>query len=101
MSAFDERWKRCTEQARQAAEPPAKELSDAFVTRVLARAFERQSASLEAVWIALGWRTLAVVAVLLVSSYVVDLRAEPDSPPDTQVDRPAVEDVVADEFWML
>ena len=97
MSALEERWQKCTERARQAAEPPVPELKDALVTRVLARAWSRQTVSLEAVWVALGWRTLAVVVVVLVSTFVVELRAEPEP----QLDRPAVEDVVADEFWML
>lgn len=97
MSAFDERWKQCTERARQSTETPVPELSDALVTRVLARAFTRPVASIEAVWVALGWRTLAVVVVVLACSFVLELRAEPDA----QLDRPAVEDIVAEEFWML
>lgn len=97
MSAFDERWKQCAKHARQSAETPVPELSDALVTRVLARAFTRPVASIEAVWVALGWRTLAVVVVVLACSFVMELRAEPDS----QLDRPAVEDIVAEEFWML
>lgn len=98
MSAFDERWKRCAEQARQGAEEPVPELSDALVTRVLARSRERQGMPLEAVWLAVGWRMLAVAFVVLACSFVLESRAESD---DSQLNRPPMEDIVVDEFWML
>jgi len=98
MSAFEQRWKECAARSRVGAEEPLPEVSDAMVTRVLARAWAKQTASIEAVWVALGWRTLAVVIVVMACSFVLESRADSD---DSQLDWPAVEEIVADEFWML
>lgn len=98
MSAFDERWKECAKRSQEGAGEPVPELSDALVTRVLARAWAKQTTSIEAVWVALGWRTLAVVVVVLACSFVLESRADSD---DSKFDRPAVEEIVVDEFWML
>jgi hypothetical protein len=98
MRAFDERWKECAKRSQEGAGESVPELSDALVKRVLARAWAKQPASIEAVWVALGWRTLAVVIVVMACSFVLETRADSD---DSQLDRPAVEEIVADEFWML
>jgi hypothetical protein len=98
MKDFDQQWQSCAAQARRA--PPRDERAPwGFSTRVLAEAWSAapMAVSLEQVWQRLTWRSLGMVAVLLIVCAALELPHLRDRKPL----EPGIENTVAQLVWGL
>lgn len=98
MNDFDQRWRTLATRARQVPVPPVDASAPAgFATRVLARARPGPGPGVEELWLRWVRTTLAVMTVCGVVMLALEVRA---GRPAT-LDRPGVENTVAQVFWKL
>jgi len=97
MNEFERRWKMGLEAARRTAPSSSEEAPFGFATRVVAQWSAQPEPSVLALWQQFAVRVLGAMAVVLVALAAYDaLSLGTDAPL-----QPAVENAVADSFWLL